>query len=146
MRTRSLARAGLAIVSAIFAALLVVQVYLAGVGVFGTAGFSMHRDFGYLLSLFILLELLLAVVGRTGKVIIGLVLLSFVQIILQSVFVALRVDQPAVAALHPVNGILLLFVTIVISWKAWRLRDEPVPAPETSPVPDPEAAPADAAS
>ena len=144
MRTRSMARAGLAIVSAIFAALLVVQVYLAGVGVFGTAGFAMHRDFGYLLSLFILLELLLAVVGRTGKVIIGLVLVSFVQIILQSVFVAMRTDQPAVAALHPVNGVLLLFVTVVISWKAWRLRDQPVVAAETTAEHEP--APAEVAS
>ena len=141
MRTRSLARAGLAIVAAIFAALLVVQVYLAGVGVFGTAGFAMHRDFGYLLSLFILLELLLAVVGRAGKVIIGLVLITLVQIILQSVFVAMRAEQPAVAALHPVNGVLLLFLTVVIGWRAWRLRNEPVPAP----APDVEATSVDAA-
>lgn len=141
MRTRSLARAGLAIVSAIFAALLVVQVFLAGLGVFGTGGFAMHRDFGYLLSLFILLELVLAVVGRTGKVIIGLVVITLVQIILQSVFVAVRVEQPAIAALHPVNGVLMLFLTVVISWRAWRLRDEPPPVE----VPEPEAAPADAA-
>jgi uncharacterized protein DUF6220 len=141
MRTRSLARAGLAIVSAIFAALLVVQVFLAGLGVFGTGGFGMHRDFGYLLSLFILLELLLAVVGRAGKAIIGLVLITLVQIILQSVFVAVRVEQPAIAALHPVNGVLMLFLTIVISWRAWRLRNDPLPVP----VVEPEVAPADAA-
>ena len=141
MRTRSLARAGLAIVSAIFAALLVVQVFLAGLGVFGAGGFGMHRDFGYLLSLFILLELLLAVVGRAGKAIIGLVFITLVQIILQSVFVAVRVEQPAIAALHPVNGVLMLFLTTVISWRAWRLRNDPLPVP----VVEPEVAQADAA-
>ena len=39
--------------------------------------------------------------------------------ILQSVFVGLRADAPEVAALHPVNGFLITFLSIVLARDAW---------------------------
>ena len=54
---------------------------------------------------------------------------------LQSVFVAMRESNPAVAALHPVNGVLMLIVTIVVAKWAWAIRDEPAPAPAEASTP-----------
>ena len=52
MRLRTAARTGLAIVAGLFAALLIVQVFLAGLGVFDSpTAFATHRDFGYMIEL-----------------------------------------------------------------------------------------------
>jgi hypothetical protein len=49
----------------------------------------------------------------------------FVLFALQSVFVALRTSMPEVAALHPVNGFLLLFIAISTARQAWAARTVP---------------------
>ena len=46
---------------------------------------------------------------------IGLTVLIAVLFTLQSVFVAVRADYPAIAALHPVNGVVLLLIAIVLA-------------------------------
>jgi hypothetical protein len=38
------------------------------------------------------------------------------------VFVAFRASAPAIAALHPVNGFLIIGVAIVSGWAAWTAR------------------------
>ena len=90
------------------------------------ASFLTHRDFGYLLGWFTLAMLVLALLGREPRLIVGLTVLVLVQFTLQSVFVALRDDYPAVAALHPVNGFLILAVGGLIArrrgWSASRAR------------------------
>ena len=49
-------------------------------------------------------------------------------------FVALRADYPALAALHPVNGMLLLLVVIAIARDAWRRSSVVAPAPQAASV------------
>ena len=111
---------------AAFVACGLVQVFLAGLGVFDDpASFLTHRDFGYLLGWFTLAMLVLALLGRERRLIVGLTVLVLVQFTFQSVFVALRTTYPAVAALHPVNGFLLLVVGIAIARLAWAARHEP---------------------
>ena len=51
----------------------------------------------------------------------GLSALLLVLFSLQSVFVAIRVDYPSVAALHPLNGFLILLVAILLGRDGWRL-------------------------
>lgn len=107
----------------LFAACVVVQVFLAGLGVFDDpAAFVTHREFGYLFGWLTLVVLVLAIVGRMGRRIVGGSLLLLVQFALQSVFVALRDSQPVIAALHPLNGMAILLVTIAIARasRAWR--------------------------
>jgi hypothetical protein len=124
---RSTLRTALAVVAATFAALLVIQVFLAGLGVFDDpSAFLTHRDFGYLIGMLTLVILVLALVARAGRRLVGLAALGLVQMALQSVFIAVRADLPAVAALHPVNGVLLLVVTLVIARGAWAIRAQPV--------------------
>jgi len=136
MRLRSGARTGLAIVAGLFAVLIIVQVFLAGLGVFDSpSAFATHRDFGYTIGLLILPIIILALVGRAPKGLVGLTILIAVQMTLQSVFVAMRESNPAVAALHPVNGVLMLLVTIVVARWAWAIRDAPDPVPADGAAP-----------
>jgi hypothetical protein len=123
MRAREIARTGLAIVTWLFVACILVQIFLAGLGVFDDpASFVTHRDFGYVFGWLTLVMLVLAIVGRVPRRLLALVGLTLVLFALQSVFVALRTDYPAVAALHPVNGFVLLLVAIVIARSAWAIR------------------------
>jgi hypothetical protein len=133
MTLRTGARTGLAIVAALFAVLLIIQVFLAGLGVFESpSAFATHRDFGYTISLLILPILILALVGRAPKGLVGLTVILAIQMILQSVFVAMRTSNPAVAALHPVNGVLMLVFSLVIARWAWAIRAEGAAASSTS--------------
>ena len=132
MDLRRGARTGLAVLSGLLAALLLVQVFLAGLGVFDSpSAFATHRDFGYTIGLLTLPILILAIVGRGPRLLIGLSVLLVVQITLQSVFVVMRTDNPQIAALHPVNGVLMLVVSLVLAREAWAARLE-VPSGPTS--------------
>lgn len=112
---RDLARRALPIVSGVFLVCLLGQVFLAGLGVFDDpSAFLTHRDVGYALGFGTLFILVLAIIGRPGRLVVGLSVLLLVQFTLQSVFVALRVDAPTVAAFHPVNGVLIILVVAAI--------------------------------
>lgn len=134
---RSFARRALPIVGVAFVACLFLQVFLAGLGVFDDpTSFITHREFGYLLGWFTLVMLVLALVGRQRRLVVGLSALTLVQFALQSVFVALRSDYPAIAALHPLNGFLIILVTVLITRLAWTARNEATaPVPDTAPTP-----------
>jgi uncharacterized membrane protein len=91
----------------LIAAGVVVQVFLAGLGIFGAEPFSAHETFGWILHTAAIVLFLLGLLGpRTGRAIglsFGLLALMTVQIML----VGARDDTPGLAALHPV---LALFV------------------------------------
>ena len=121
MPSRPTAWTVLALAAWLFAGCIVVQVFLAGLGVFDSAeAFITHRTFGYLFGWLALVVLIVAAVGRMPHRLIGLAGLSLVQMALQSVLILFRESNPAIAALHPVNGVLLLVTTLVLGWLAWR--------------------------
>ena len=123
---RGYARSALPFVAGLFAACTVVQVFLAGLGVFeGPQNFITHREFGYTFSWLILVLVVLAVVGRVPRRITGLALLLGLLFVLQSVFVAFRSNMPQVAALHPVNGFLIVLVALLVTRDAWHARRAP---------------------
>jgi len=129
MRARTGAYTALFVVAAIFIAGLVVQVFLAGLGVFDSpSAFLTHTTWGYLIEWLTLVMLLIAAFGRLGRLLIGLTALTLLQMVLQSVFVAVRDDFPMVAALHPVNGFGVLLVTILIARLAWLGRQAAISA------------------
>lgn len=132
MHTLRLAYIG---VAWLFLACVVVQVFLAGLGVFaGAENFSLHRDFGYSFGWLTLVLLLLALGGRLGRRWIGLSTLMLLLFALQSVFVALRDVMPAIAALHPVNALVIFGVALQLARKSRVLaNDRPAtvePAPQ----------------
>ncbi|HKF85613.1 MAG TPA: DUF6220 domain-containing protein [Candidatus Limnocylindrales bacterium] len=111
-----------AIGASILVAGLVLQVFLAGLGVFDEPSFFLtHRDTGYMLELVAFVVFVLAAIARAGRRQIGIAGLIVLLFLLQSVFVALRTTAPAVAALHPVNGFLIVLLSIVLTRDAWRL-------------------------
>lgn len=120
---RSGARIVHLVLSCLLVAGLVVQVFLAGLGVFESpARFAIHRDVGFTLSLLPVLLVIAALVGGMGRRMVLLALAAFLLFMLQSVFVGLRESSPMVAALHPVNGFLILLIAIVMARDSWFVR------------------------
>ena len=126
---RSIARSLHTVVAVLFVVGLIAQVWLAGRGVFESPTmFDTHRSLGYTLSLFTIALLVLGLLGGMGRRPAILAVVIFVLFILQSIFVVMRDSQPAVAALHPVNGFLILFLAIVLARDSWMMRTAPATA------------------
>ena len=114
----------LAALYAIAASLLVVglvlQVFLAGLGVFDDPTFFLtHRDTGYTLELWAFVVLIVAALARAGRGQVGMAAAILGLFFVQSILVAMRESAPAVAALHPVNGFLILLLSIALARRAW---------------------------
>jgi heme A synthase len=131
---RSVARTAYPVVAGLFVACAIIQVFLAGLGVFDNpSSFITHRNFGYMIGWLTLVLLVIALVGRMPRRFVGLAVLLLVLFSLQSVFVALREDMPAIAALHPLNGFCILAVAGIATWTSWKARAEAAAAqPETT--------------
>jgi len=118
-----------------FVAGVVLQVFLAGLGVFeSSSNFGTHAGWGFLLGL---LTIPLGVLGGIGagrrQAMYALGLFGLIAV--QSVLIAMRDQAPTIAALHPVNGFLILFVSIAMAREAWRARAGSLaPAPALRPV------------
>jgi cytochrome b561 len=131
---RTYAQYGFVGVVWLFVAAAVVQVFLAGLAVFSVppGDFAAHRDWGYTFGFLVLVMLLLSLLARLPRRLIGLSVLLLVLFVLQSVFVVMRTDYPAVAALHPLNGFAIILVALVMGRDGWRLvqaqRAVPPPA------------------
>ena len=138
---RSVARTAYPVVAGLFVACAIIQVFLAGLGVFDDpSSFITHRNFGYMFGWLTLVLLVIALVGRMQRRFVGLAVLLLVLFSLQSVFVAVREDMPAVAALHPLNGFLILAVAGIATWSSWKARAEaqaPQPGAMASAAPSP---------
>ena len=86
---------------------------LAGLGAFkfepeDSSAFDPHAALGSLLTLIALIAMILAIVGRKQAQQASIVL--FVLMIVQTVLAWAGTDAPAVGALHPLNGLLILAV------------------------------------
>lgn len=101
-----------------FVATILIQVFLAGLFVFGeSSSRALHRDFGYALLLPPLAMLILAPLGRLPrKAIITdglLLLLWFIQTSLP-----LPIFRPFLAALHPVLALLMFGLASMVAVRA----------------------------
>ena len=91
----------------LFLAIGVIAFFLAGLGAFGE-GFDAHRGSGSLLLLLSLVLLILAAVGRREAVKQSAAL--FGLMIVQMLLAIAGEDVSVLGGLHPVNGLLILFV------------------------------------
>ena len=104
---------------------LFAQVFLAGLGVFESpARFATHSDFGFILQILPFVLIIVGLLGRVPRRQVGLAVIIFLLFFLQSLFVGLRSDQPMIAALHPVNGFVILLAAILLGWESWHTRTE----------------------
>lgn len=91
-----------------FVGLVVLQFFLAGIGVFGAASFDAHAINGTLLLVLALVLVLLALAGRLGGGVIAISVLLFVLTGVQGALPGLRDGAAVIAALHPLNALALL--------------------------------------
>ena len=141
---RSVARTAYPLVAGLFVACTIIQVFLAGLGVFDDpSSFITHRNFGYMFGWLTLVLLVVALVGRMPRRFVGLAVLLLVLFALQSVFIAVREDMPAVAALHPLNGFFILAIAGIATWNSWKARVS-APAAQPDVAPSASRTPADA--
>jgi mercuric ion transport protein len=98
----------------VLALCLLIQVFLAGLGIFGSPSLlSLHTTFIHYFEFLPLLLILLALMGRTRHALVWWSLLLQVQIELQYFFAHAPVS--VVAALHPVNAVLMFWITIHVA-------------------------------
>jgi hypothetical protein len=122
-------------------AAIVLQLYLAGYGVFGFSGlngFDAHFIVGDLIGIAILLGLVLAFAARVPwrltRINIGLFVLMIIQVVLAHTGVR------GFSALHVVNGVLIFAVTLYLTREAWKvakLKEVPASGPEPVPAAHP---------
>ena len=124
-----------AILAVLFMAGLIVQVFLAGVGLFGAGDLELHRDVGYWLPLIPLLMLPIAWPARPGRGIVWLNVALFVAAFVQTLLPSLRGSVALIAALHPVNALLLFWLGLTIARRAVAMARGG--APVSSPAPEP---------
>ena len=134
-------RVAFAVVAWLFVAAIVVQVFLAGVGLFvgGFDTFSYHRALGWLLHLGPLVVILFAWGAHPGRVTMWLSGLLVLLVGIQPFLPAMRDDLPFVAALHPVNALAIFAVGLVIARRATALARHATDEPATASALIPEA-------
>jgi Family of unknown function (DUF6220) len=110
-----LARIGYAVLSSVFVACVLVQVFFAGLGAFG-ANWSLHLTFAHFLGL---PPLLMAPMAFAGRLSWGLRLLPLGLLVLIGVQYAFANAAVPAAALHPVNALLILCLSLLTARLAW---------------------------
>jgi hypothetical protein len=98
----------------------VLQFFLAGLGVFRAASFSPHITVGTLLGIMSLILVILAVLSVLTSTLsrrsVTLATLLFALMVLQWLLVEVFLGTvPALAALHPVNGLLIVAVAYALA-------------------------------
>src|SRR5918995_3816720 len=104
-----LARVGYTVLSSIFVACVLAQVFFAGMGAFG-ADWSLHLTFVHFLEL---LPLLMASVAFVGRLSWGLRLVPLALLVLIGVQYAIANATVPTAALHPVNALLIFWLSLL---------------------------------
>jgi mercuric ion transport protein len=102
----------------LIAVCIVVQVFLAGLGIFGAESFEAHEGFGWMIHTAAILLFILALIGpRTGRAIgISFALLALMTV--QIMLVGARDDTPWVAAFHPTLALFVLGLALYIGMPA----------------------------
>lgn len=118
-RRVSWARYGYVLVGGVFAACVIVQVYVAGMAVFVDPGnWSLHAGFVHIFEPLLPILLALAFLGRLPRPLklapVGLFALLSVQYATASAFGSM------VAAVHPVNALAILLVALLATRRAWQ--------------------------
>ncbi len=110
----------------IYLAAILVQVFLAGIGMFDAAkDFEPHRSLGWILHLGPVLLLIVAAIARVGARTIWWNVALLISVGVQPFLPGLRSDVPLAAALHPVNALLIFWLTLTVGLRAWQLVRQP---------------------
>ena len=116
----------------LFVAGLVLQVFYAGMGIFGASDFEPHVGLGWILHLVPILIGGAAALARAGRRRILWAGALAATVFVLPIVVLTRADAPAIAALHPVLAIVSFWLAIVVARDATAVfrataQDEPSP-------------------
>ena len=135
---RGILRQAHAIAALVFVASIVFQVFLAGTAIAdlgGSGDFATHREFGYTwVGLASLAVLLTAVAARLPRRDIAITFGMLILYVVQTLLPGAKTSAPWVAALHPVNALLLFGLAAWYARRAWRERRAPAPAGAPGPA------------
>ena len=115
-----LARIGYAVLSSVFVACVLVQVFFAGMGAFG-AYWSLHLTFAHFLGL---PPLLMAPAAFAGRLSWGLRALPLGFLVLIGAQYALANAAVPAAASHPVNALLIICLSLLTTRLPWAAAAE----------------------
>jgi hypothetical protein len=109
-----------------FVAFLVIQIFFAGLGLFGhPPDMSLHRGFGWLVHILDLLLLVAALTARVGRPTIWWVLTLFLTSAIQPSLALAKDSLPLLAALHPLNAVVISLIAVKLALETPRfLRSE----------------------
>jgi hypothetical protein len=117
----------------LFLVILVATVLMAGAGLFGASAMSTHIDLGWALHLLPVPLLLLAWPARPGRTTVWLTVALLVAVAPQPFLPGLRADLPWIAALHPVNALVIFGLSALIAYRSIDLVRGAVTAPAGPP-------------
>jgi hypothetical protein len=122
-----------------YAAGIAIQVLLAGAALFEMIDFVPHYQLGWGLSSAPLLLIPPAILARAGRGTILLTVALAFDAVLQPELAAARDTMPVVAAVHPLNAMLLFSLAVLVARRAVALAREPLrpPASPQAVVPAP---------
>ncbi len=115
-----------------FLLLGVVQIFLAGVGIFsldgqelgatGETAFNPHRSLGFGMGGLALIILILALIARPGaRSIVLSVVIFLLAFLAQSILADLGEDTPVFGGLHALDGLAILGIAGFLYWSSRRL-------------------------
>lgn len=106
----------------LFVAAVAVQFFLAGLGVLGGEGIEAHRQWGFTaMHLLPVLMLVAAIVGRMGRIVIGLTIVLFVLVFLQPLFAAADLDPRWLRSIHVLNALVIGLLGFYLAQRGTRL-------------------------
>ena len=125
-----------ALAAVVFVAAIAIQVFLAGLAITdlgGSGDFNLHADFGYTwVGLAVLMVVVTALLARRPRRDVGISLGLLGLYIVQTLLPAAKDSVPAIAALHPLNAMILFVVAIWYARHAWRAAMAPAAAQTTA--------------
>lgn len=120
---RRFARSGSFVLGSLFVLAVLLQVFLAGGGIFASSSWwPMHEVLGMAIGVLPLLFLVLAWIGQLGRRSLWLSGLALVLVVLQSFLVTLpgTLGVPLLAALHLVNALVIFALALWLTLRAWQ--------------------------
>jgi hypothetical protein len=104
----------------LFAGCVVLQVFFAGLGIFGAESFDLHKSFGNALHGITAVLLILAILGPANRRDIGMAVVLVVLTTIQITLVSAKGSAPGLAALHPVLALAVLGLAVHMGLHALR--------------------------
>lgn len=107
----------------VFVAAIIVQVFLAGAAIAnlgGSGDFATHIEFGFTwVGIAVLAVVVSALIARRPRRDVGITLGLMALYIVQTILPSLRDSMPTIAALHPLNAMLLFALAAWYARRTW---------------------------